>query len=366
MNTDNFVLDTTIRSLDTNQSGNATTFDSSYSDQNLISTHLLLNVIISLVGLAGLRHTLPVIRMKTTPKKPLEVESISAVHRLLGLPKPLHPLIGVIRCEQFRPEAIEALNPMINNFYVISIIQEFTGKWKYGQHHYDFEEGVMSFFAPGQVIANDITQTYPGLSIIFHPDLIRNFPLATTIKKYGYFAYSVHEALHLSEQEETMVIGLMQAIESEYGRGIDYYTQTVLVAQLDLLLTYCDRFYNRQFITRRRVHSDVLLKLEALLGELINSESVAQTSLPTVQVVAERLHISPTYLSDMLRSLTGLNTQQHIHAKLIEKAKTLLATTNLTVGEIADQLGFDYPQSFHKLFKKKMNVSPLVFRQSFN
>ena len=304
--------------------------------------------------------------MKTTPKKPLTVESISALHRLLGLAKPAHPLISVVRCDQFSPQALDALTPVISAFYVISIIQEFNGQVKYGQHHYDFDGGVMSFLAPGQLIAPTTTQLYPGVSLIVHPDLLRNYPLATTIRQYGYFAYSVHEALHLSEQEAAMVITQIQAIEGEYGRGIDPYTQTVMVAQLDLLLTYCDRFYNRQFITRRHVHTDMLTKLEALLDELMNSNALAQTGLPTVQFVAGQLHVSPSYLSDMLRSLTGQNTQQHIHAKLIERAKELLATTTLTTGEIAGQLGFDYPQSFNKLFKKKTNVSPLTFRQSFN
>lgn len=304
--------------------------------------------------------------MKTTPKKPVTVESISALHRLLGLAKSAHPLISVVQCDQFSPQVLDALTPLISAFYVVSIIQEFNGKLKYGQHHYDFDEGVMSFLAPGQLIANTATQPYPRISIIFHPDLLRNYSLATTIRQYGYFAYSVHEALHLSEQEEAMVIGQMRAIKGEYGRGIDNYTQTVMVAQLDLLLTYCDRFYNRQFTTRRHVHTDVLTKLEALLDELINSNALAQTGLPTVHFLAGQLHVSPSYLSDMLRSLTGQNTQQHIHAKLIEKAKELLATTTLTTGEIAGQLGFDYPQSFNKLFKKKTNVSPLAFRQSFN
>lgn len=304
--------------------------------------------------------------MKTTIKKPVTVESIWDLHRLLGLAKPAHPLISVVQCDQFSPQALDALTPVMSAFYVVSIIQEFNGKVKYGQHHYDFDGGVMSFLAPGQLIANPATQSYPGVSLLVHPDLLRNYPLGTTIRQYGYFAYSVHEALHLSEQEEAMVIRQMQAIEGEYGRGIDPYTQTVLVAQIDLLLTYCDRFYNRQFITRRHVHTDVLIKLEVLLDELMNSNALAQTGLPTVQFVAEQLHVSPSYLSDMLRSLTGQNTQQHIHAKLIEKAKELLATTTLTTGEIAGQLGFDYPQSFNKLFKKKTNVSPLTFRQSFN
>ena len=303
--------------------------------------------------------------VKKTTSSFLIVDSISALHRLIGLPKPTHPLLSVVDCQALIETMGETVR-YLNNFYIISVKKDFKGKLKYGQQHYDFDEGVMSFLAPGQLIANTITQDQLGVSVIFHPDLIRGYPLERTIKKYGYFAYTVSEALHLSEEEETMTLALMRAIESEYRRSIDAFTQPVLVAQLDLLLTYCDRFYNRQFITRKLASNDLLVKLEALLDDCFDGQSLAENGPPTVQFVSNRLNVSPTYLSDTLRSLTGQNTQQHIHAKLISKAKELLTSTSLSVSEIAYQLGFDYPQSFNKLFKKKTSVSPLNFRESFN
>lgn len=304
--------------------------------------------------------------MKKTNRAPTTAHSLSAFHRLLGLPQPAHPLISVVRCLEMSEESLEALSPFLNNFYIISLLKDFRGQLKYGQQHYDFEEGVMCFLAPGQLISTSATPPQLGFSVIFHPDFVLHSPLAGTLPQHGYFSYVAHEALHLSATEETMVVTLMQTIEQECHRAIDAFSHQVLVAQVDLLLSYCDRFYARQFLTRRHVNADLLGKLEALLTAYFDQENVAEIGLPTVQFISDQLHVSPTYLSDMLRSLTGQSTQQHIHAKLIDRAKQLLTTTSWPVGEIAYRLGFDYPQSFNKLFKKKMQVSPLAFRQSFN
>jgi AraC-like DNA-binding protein len=193
-----------------------------------------------------------------------------------------------------------------------------------------------------------------------------NTPLAKTIRQYGYFDYSVNEALHLSEKEEATVTNIMQNIEQEYRSNIDNFSKNVMVSQIELLLNYSNRFYNRQFITRQKASSDLLVKLENLLAEYFDQQNDSQSGLPTVKYVSDKLNVSPNYLSDLLRTLTGQNAQQHIHNKLIEKAKEALSTTSLSVSEIAYRLGFEHAQSFNKLFKNKTNISPLEFRNSFN
>lgn len=303
--------------------------------------------------------------MKKSNKTFDTFDSISELHRFLGLPKPDYPLVSVVRCSEIIDNENKPLSNYLNGFYIISVKKDFTGKMKYGQQYYDFDEGVMSFVAPGQLVSKSDTN-HNGLSLIFHPDFIRNYPIAQTIKNYGFFSYSVNEALHLSEKEESMILTLMKSIEQEYLNAIDLLTQNVIVSQIDLFLNYCNRFYNRQFITRSNVSNDLLVKLETLLENYFNDEKLSETGSPTVQYVSEQLNVSATYLSDMLRSVTGQNTQQHIHSKLVEKAKEVLTTTSLSVSEVAYQLGFGYPQSFNKLFKNKTNMSPKAFRQSFN
>ena len=303
--------------------------------------------------------------MKKSNKEFNKIDSISELHRFLGLPKPEHPLVSVVKCSDIREENGEPITNYLNGFYIISVKKDFTGKMKYGQQYYDFDEGVMSFIAPGQMISNTTTN-HKGLSLIFHPDFIRNYPLAHIIKNYGFFSYSVNEALHLSEKEEIMILSLMQNIEQEYHGAIDALTQNVIVSQIDLFLNYCNRFYNRQFITRKSASNDLMVSMEQLLADYFTTNQALVTGLPTVQFLSDRLGVSSRYLSDMLRALTGQNTQQHIHQKLIEKAKEILSTTDLSIAEIAYQLGFEHPQSFNKIFKRKTNISPVEFRQSFN
>jgi AraC family transcriptional regulator, transcriptional activator of pobA len=293
------------------------------------------------------------------------VSSISEMHRVLMLPAPEHPLISVINFDHMVSDAKHVQGTFLYDVYCICIKKNFKGKMRYGQQYYDFDEGMMSFFSPGQLISteknNDLD--YSGWFLTVHPDFLRNYPLYKTIRNYGFFSYAVAEALHLSGKEEEMITNVIENISQEYRSMIDNFSQDVIVAQLELLLTYCNRFYNRQFITRKVAGNDVLIKLENLLTEYFNNDQ--QQGLPTVQYISDQLNLSPNYLSDMLRSLTGQSTQQHIHNKLIDKAKEILTTTSLSVGEIAYQLGFEYPQSFNKLFKSKTNVSPLAFRNSF-
>lgn len=302
--------------------------------------------------------------MKKLSNSPYIVNSISELHRLLSLPAPEHPLVTVINLKDIKPSGKKSL---VFNFYSVWLEKNVESKLRYGQNYFDFDEGSMIFLSPGQVISGGSHEsTEYGWGVVFHPDFIRHYPLAKIIKNYGYFSYAVNEALHLSKKEESMIISTMKNISKEYSSRIDNYSQDVIVSQIELLLNYCNRFYSRQFITRKSINNDLLSKLEILLIEYFNSDTLRESGIPTVQYISEQLNLSPNYLSDMLRSLTGQNTQQHIHNKLIEKAKEILTTTNLSVSEIAYELGFEYPQSFSKLFKAKTNLSPVDFRQAFN
>ena len=297
------------------------------------------------------------------------ISTISEFHRFRNLPKPQHPLISVVRFEDIKMQSGEKGAGVINDFYSIAL-KRTNAKLKYGQQEYDFDEGLLAFIAPNQVISvvleeNEVLE-HSGWLLIFHPDFLWNTPLAKKIKQYDFFGYNLTEALHLSDKEETMLISIMQNINQEYNSNIDKFSQDVIIAQLELLLTYSERFYQRQFITRKISNHAILDKLENLLTHYFKTDNLSEKGLPTVQYVSTKLNISPNYLSRLLKTLTGQSTQQLIHDKLIEKAKETLSTTNLSVSEIAYQLGFEHPQSFNKLFKSKTNVSPLEFRASFN
>ena len=306
--------------------------------------------------------------MKKEANYPYVINSISELHRLLVLPKPEHPLVSLINLSEITCTTDENLKSVIYNFYSICIKKDFKGKMKYGQNSYDFDEGILTFFSPGQVISTEVEQglELSGWWLLIHPDFIRNYQLSKTIKDYGYFSYATNEALHLSEKEETMIETIMNNIKQEYCSVTDIFSQDVIVSHIELLLNYSNRFYNRQFITRKNANNNVLIHLEELLADYFKSEKVAEMGLPTVQYISSHFNLSPNYLSDLLRSLTGQSTQQHIHHMLIERAKEILATTTFSVSEIAYQLGFEHPQSFSKLFKNKTNISPLEFRHSFN
>lgn len=252
------------------------------------------------------------------------------------------------------------------NFYKISYKYSTVGKMGYGQGYYDFNEGGMMFTAPGQVLSTDENAEYCGYTLLVHPDFIRSYDLAKKIKNFGFFSYDTNEALHLSDQEKATITGLLNNIENELNTAIDEVSQDVIISYIDVLLNYSNRFYKRQFITRKAVNNDLLTKMDVVLENYFNQQETLNKGLPTVEFLASTLNLSPHYLSDMLRNLTGLNAQQHIHEKLIEKAKEYLTTTGFSVSEVAYALGFEHPQSFNKLFKKKTEKTPLSYRQSFN
>jgi AraC-like DNA-binding protein len=288
----------------------------------------------------------------------------------MGLPKPEHPLISVLNFETIQRLPFNKSLTMVFDFYSISLKRNFNGKMRYGQQEYDFDEGIMFFISPGQVFGIEIDKgealKHEGWLLLVHPDFLWNSPLAKSIKQYEYFNYSVHEALFLSEKEEATIINLMHNMGHEYHANIDKFSQSVIIAQLELLLTYGERFYQRQFITRKITNHKLLERLENVLADYFKSGNLFKKGLPTVQHVADALNVSPGYLSGSLKTLTGQSTQQHIHDHLIQKAKEKLSTTGLTVSEIAYELGFEHSQSFSKLFKTKTNLSPLAFRASFN
>jgi AraC family transcriptional regulator, transcriptional activator of pobA len=296
--------------------------------------------------------------------------SISEAHRAFGLPQPQHPLISLIG----RGDTV-AVNPPsgshVLNFYKIAYKPKLSWKLKYGQHYYDFDEGGLLFASPNQIMGGPGDDTSPAedcslYTLLIHPDFFLGYPLAKKMNQYGFFSYSANEALHLSEEEKATIISIFQMIENELKSRIDDFSQDVVIAQIELLLSYANRFYKRQFITRKAVSNDLLQKLEDLLEDYFNHHTTANQGVPSVGYLAEHVNLSPSYLSDMLRSLIGQNAQQYIHGKLIEKAKVKLSTTRLSVSEVAYELGFEHPQSFSKLFKTKTNLSPLEFRRSFH
>ncbi|WP_069658828.1 helix-turn-helix domain-containing protein [Arcticibacter eurypsychrophilus] len=305
--------------------------------------------------------------MKGPKKQTLVFKSISELMHVLHQPKPQHPLIALIRYDKEKINLEHAGKNFLIDFYKISFKKDFKGQVKYGQGYYDFEEGGLAFLGPNQLVTmSGEEKSYEGFTVYFHADLIRNYQLGRNIEHYGFFSYAVNEALFLSEKEKILILDLFKSIFNELNNNIDSFSQDVLVSQIELILIYSNRFYNRQFNTRKTVYTDLIVRMNAYLDERFNPERSSSIGLPTVQEVSDHLHVSPRYLTDLLKSLTGQSTQQHIHNKLIEKAKDKLSISQLSIAEIAYQLGFEHPQSFNKLFKRFTEVSPTAYRQSFN
>lgn len=301
-------------------------------------------------------------------QKPHRIKTISEFHRYNGLPKPEHPLISIVDYATLPRNTSEHADTLLLGYYAISL-KRGVSKMFYGQQEYDFDEGVLYFIAPNQLLRTnnnpdgDINRS--GWLLLIHPDFLWGTSLAKKMKQYEFFDYSVNEALFLSEKEEDILNVIIQIIRQEYHTNIDKFSQDIIVSQIETLLNYSERFYQRQFITRKITNHQILDRLEKLLANYFENDDLIMKGLPTVQYIADMLNISPSYLSGLLKTLTGQSTQQHIHDKLIEKAKEKLSTTDLSVSEIAYELGFEHSQSFSKLFKTKTQLSPLEFRQSF-
>jgi AraC-like DNA-binding protein len=295
------------------------------------------------------------------------INSISDLHKLMSISKPEHPSVSVVNSADavFTKSAI--WEKFALNFYCIAMKKYCTAKMRYGQQYYDFDEGIMTFTAPGQVLSldfeNDVASE--GYMLFFHPDFIQGHPLAKQIKNYGFFSYAVNEGLHLSQREEKIIENVLVGIQHEY-QVIDMHTQNVIISQIELLFNYSIRFYERQFITRKKQSNDILVRFEDILSKHFDTEKLESIDTILVNDIASQLNVSTNYLSDILKVHTGLSTQQHIQNRIIEKAKEILSLTNLSVAEIAYILGFERPQSLNKLFKNKTNLSPLEYRRSFN
>ena len=313
--------------------------------------------------------------MKKSEYTPLKYESLSQVMSASGFPPPQHPLVALINGLDKDWALAPVHQPHILSFYKISFRPHAEScSIKYGQTYFDYNEGGLLFAAPNQIIGsnkdehenNESRCINQQITLLIHPDFLLNYPLGQKIKQYNYFSYSVNEALHLSDKEKKIIIALFRNIEEELSNRIDEISQDIVVSQIELLLSYAHRFYKRQFITRKPASNTLLQNLETILEKYFSGTASLHRGTPSVQYLADRLHLSPSYLSDMLRSMIGMNTQQLIHDKLIEKAKEKLSTTDLSISEIAYELGFEHPQSFSKLFKAKTKKSPLDFRNSFN
>lgn len=298
----------------------------------------------------------------------LTINSISEQHQLLGLESPDHPLISIVEFDTIEMQPRSAPVSFTNKFYTITLKDNCISNEKYGRAVHDFNQGVMNFCAPDikRVLEPNDDLPEKGWMLSMHPDLLIGHPLHQRIIAHGFFHYEVNEALHLSPKEEHIIARLFNDIRQEYLSVIDHYSQDIILSQIETLLNYANRFYNRQFITRKRVNSDLLVKLDLVFDKYFEGDSLMINGQPSVKLISEQMNISPNYLSDLLRNMTGQNTQQHIQNRIIKKAKQILLTTNLSVSEVAYKLGFEHTQSFNRLFKNKTKTSPLEFKNSYN
>ena len=296
------------------------------------------------------------------PEKFIDIESISDMHRLMQYAPPKHPLVSLVDHADFfamRPQE-EATYRF--GFYTISC-KKFEGTLRYGRGNYDFDKGSLMFTAPGQTITSGVrVKVDEGWALFIHPDLLHGTDLGRKMHQYSFFNYEVSEALHISEDEDLILKDCTANIQREYSQNIDKHTRGLIVSNLELLLNYCNRFYDRQFYTRAKVNNDVVQQFEKLLKDYFSQETLIEAGVPPVSYFASRLHLSPNYLSDLLQKFTGKTTLEHIHLELVERAKTLLWSTEATISEIAYQLGFEHPSHFTKVFKAKTGKSPSEYR----
>lgn len=301
----------------------------------------------------------------------IEIQSISQMHQMGGLPKPKHQLVSVIHNRDIKTVAGLQGVKVINHLYVIIFkSSNICSSFSYGRNSYDHEDGTLVFTAPGQVMefdndsAEDEQIDPDGWSLVFHPDIFRKSELSDNMKKYSFFHYDSNEALHLSDPERIAIEDLLHKIVQEYSQTLDRHSQHLIVSNIELFLDYCLRFYDRQFFARTNLNSDIMSKFERLLVNYYESDQVQQKGVPSVDSCAKQLNLSPNYLSDLLKKETGKTALEHIHFFLIDKAKNSLLNSTDTISGIAYSLGFDYPQRFSNLFKSKTGMSPKEYRYS--
>lgn len=299
------------------------------------------------------------------------IESVAQIHQVLSLPPPAHPLITVIGASWQAPLVFPAgmLHERVtSNLYAVSLKRGTECGLKYGRQNYDFQAGSVMCLAPGQSIvpltdASELEAVEHGWTLIVHPDLLRGSALAAKMSEYSFFSYDSHEALHLSDAEQGVLTDVVKRIEDEFSSAIDAHTQEILVAQVQLLLTCCKRYYGRQFALRASVNPDLLARFERAVSDYFDSNRPASEGLLSVQACAKSLGYSADYLSDLLKRETGKSAREHIQYALVERAKTQLLGTASSISEIAYALGFEHPQHFSKLFRSKTGMSPAQFRQ---
>ena len=297
----------------------------------------------------------------------VRIESISKFHEILGLSAPDHPLISLIKDQEVRPPSDQAIYGVrfATDFYSIIYKDKVSGSMGYGRSTYDFQEGSLVFGSPGQVFSSPKKEEMTGKdgwSLMFHPDLIRKSELWDKMERYTFFSYDVNEALHLSLKEEQFCFELIRKIREEYGQNLDQHSHTLIISNLELLLNYCMRFYDRQFYTRTSMHKDFVADFTSALRGYFNSSALQDDGLPSSEYFGKRLNMSKNYLSDMLKKETGKSIKEHIDGYIIDKAKAVLLNSNKKISEIAYGFGFDYPQSFTRLFKNKTGMSPAEYR----
>jgi AraC-like DNA-binding protein len=291
------------------------------------------------------------------------ISSITELHAIAGFEKPRHPLVSVVDFSKVAVTEVPDTASFSFGFYSVNLKK--NCHFRYGMQSFDHQEGTLHCSAPEQVITFDRerdTGKAEGWGLFFHPDLLRNTALGKKMPQYTFFSYAENEALHLSDQEKQTFLSILRQMENEYNTNIDAYSHELILSNIELLLNYCKRFYGRQFLTRTHQQKDVIARFEAYISDYVNSKRLQEEGLPTVRQCADAMNLSPNYFSDLLKSETGKNAQEHIHYHILEKAKNLLAVPGKTVNEIAFELGFEYPQNFSKLFKKKTGFSPVAFR----
>lgn len=296
----------------------------------------------------------------------VQLKTISDLSKLFRLDNNLqHPLIAVVEFSKMI-DFIDKAVKVSADFYSIIFKNYHKNFLRYGRKILDFQDGSLVCIAPNQLLEieydEELSGDRMGWGVFFHPDLIRATSLNDNMKNYSFFSYEIAEALHLSEKEKQILWDCVMKLQQELQENMDIHSQAILVSSLELLLNYCSRFYGRQFITRKTSNNAVVAQIENMLSEYFKETDISEKGLPTVKFLADQVNLSPGYLSDLLKKETGKNTQDHIHFYLIEEAKNILLNTNKSVGEIAYSLGFEYPQYFNKLFKKKTGKTPVEFR----
>lgn len=298
----------------------------------------------------------------------ININNISDISRFVEQGGVKHPLVAVIDFSKV-DEYIPAGTRISCNFYSIMFKNYCANNMKYGRQQYDFQEGSLICIAPKQVVELDSEiqkrDDMMGWGLFFHPDLIRGTTLGAKMKEYTFFSYETSEALHLSDKEKQILYDCIVKIQNELNENIDNYSQNLIVSNIELLLNYCNRYYGRQFITRKNSNRDILAQVDKALQEYFSSDKLKEKGLPSVSYLAGKVNLSPNYLSDLLKKETGMNTKNKIHHFLIEEAKNILLGSNKSINEIAYDLGFEYPQYFSKLFKQKTGSTPQAYR-NFN